>query len=125
MIRCTRAILCIVMAGASLLSGEAIPAPVTLRVANQAMERWPDGRIGPKGSPAVWGFELGIVLAGVDRGRSPDHPPAGARRRDLQHMEACGSKTQNPTYRAGAVTADMKWERITYFLDRVIPVASE
>jgi mannonate dehydratase len=30
-----------------------------------------------------------------------------------------------PMTRAGRVTADMAWERITYFLDRVIPVAAE
>jgi mannonate dehydratase len=30
-----------------------------------------------------------------------------------------------PMTRAGRVTADMAWERITYFLDRVIPVAEE
>jgi unsaturated rhamnogalacturonyl hydrolase len=40
--------------------------PLTIRVANQAMERWPDGRLGPQGTPAVWGFELGIVLCGMD-----------------------------------------------------------
>jgi unsaturated rhamnogalacturonyl hydrolase len=77
MIRCTRAILCIVMAGAPLLPGEVRPVPVTLRVANQAMERWPDGRIGPKGSFAVWGFELGIVLAGVSAVWSATSNPAG------------------------------------------------
>ena len=30
-----------------------------------------------------------------------------------------------PLTRAGSVTAEMFWERITYFLDRVIPVANE
>jgi mannonate dehydratase len=30
-----------------------------------------------------------------------------------------------PLTRAGRVTADMAWERITYFLERVIPVAEE
>ena len=30
-----------------------------------------------------------------------------------------------PLTRAGRVTADMFWERITYFLDRVVPVAAE
>ena len=32
---------------------------------------------------------------------------------------------ENPLTRAGKVTADMAWERITYFLDRVVPVANE
>jgi unsaturated rhamnogalacturonyl hydrolase len=69
MIRCTRAILCVVMAGASLLPGETKPTPVTLRVANQEM--------GAKGTPAVWGFESGIALAG---------------------MSAVWSATRDPTY---------------------------
>ena len=30
-----------------------------------------------------------------------------------------------PLTRAGVVTADMYWERITYFLERVVPVANE
>jgi mannonate dehydratase len=32
---------------------------------------------------------------------------------------------KNPLTRAGEVNPDMYWERITYFLDRVIPVANE
>ncbi|MGH9658413.1 MAG: mannonate dehydratase, partial [Bryobacteraceae bacterium] len=35
------------------------------------------------------------------------------------------AKPPTPLTRAGAVNADRYWERITYFLDRVIPVASE
>ncbi|MGA3224061.1 MAG: mannonate dehydratase [Acidobacteriaceae bacterium] len=35
------------------------------------------------------------------------------------------AKPKTPLTRAGAVNADTAWERITYFLDRVIPVASE
>ncbi len=35
------------------------------------------------------------------------------------------AKPATPLTRAGRVTADMFWERITYFLDRVIPVAAE
>jgi unsaturated rhamnogalacturonyl hydrolase len=70
MIPCTRrfrsrAIFCLIVTGVSLLPGETKQA-VTVRVANQAMERWPEGRIGPKGTPAVWGFELGIILAGMN-----------------------------------------------------------
>lgn len=30
-----------------------------------------------------------------------------------------------PSTRAGRITADMYWERITYFLDRVVPVANQ
>ena len=39
--------------------------------------------------------------------------------------EARISKSFTPETRAGRVTADRYWERITYFLDRVIPVANE
>jgi mannonate dehydratase len=35
------------------------------------------------------------------------------------------AKPRNPLTRAGRVTADLAWERITYFLDRVIPVCNE
>jgi mannonate dehydratase len=39
--------------------------------------------------------------------------------------EAKASGKFKPETRAGRVTADRYWERITYFLDRVIPVATE
>jgi mannonate dehydratase len=35
------------------------------------------------------------------------------------------AKPETPLTRAGVVNADQFWERITYFLDRVIPVANE
>lgn len=35
------------------------------------------------------------------------------------------AKPSNPLTRAGEVTASIYWERISYFLDRVIPVANE
>jgi mannonate dehydratase len=35
------------------------------------------------------------------------------------------AKPETPKTRAGDVTADVFWERITYFLERVIPVANE
>ena len=35
------------------------------------------------------------------------------------------AKADPPLTRAGRVTEDMAWERITYFLDRVIPVCNE
>ena len=53
------------VATTSLLQAETQAPPATIRVANDAMERWPDGHIGGKATPAVWGFELGILLAGV------------------------------------------------------------
>src|ERR1700761_5780313 len=51
------AILCLMLAGASLLSEKTKPTPITLRVANQVMEHGP---------ATVWGFETGILLAGMD-----------------------------------------------------------
>ena len=48
------------------------------------------------------------------------------RRCRLQHLEARGSANpETPLTRAGRVNGDQYWERITYFLDRVIPVADE
>ena len=35
------------------------------------------------------------------------------------------AKPQTPLTRAGQVTADIYWERITYFLERVVPVANQ
>jgi mannonate dehydratase len=35
------------------------------------------------------------------------------------------AKEEPPLTKAGKVTADIYWERITYFLDRVVPVANE
>src|SRR5213078_1077965 len=35
------------------------------------------------------------------------------------------AKPPAPLTRAGRVTADLYWERITYMLDRVVPVANE
>lgn len=62
-----RAIACLGLASVFLLPAQAqTQQPLTIRVANQAMERWPDGRLGPQGTPVVWGFELGIVLCGMD-----------------------------------------------------------
>ena len=54
---------------AVLLHGEAGTAAkpekaLPMRVAREAMERWPNGHIGPRDSVVVWGFEPGIVLAG-------------------------------------------------------------
>ena len=41
------------------------------------------------------------------------------------HFKLADAKADPPLTRAGHVTDDMYWERITYFLDRVIPVANE
>ncbi len=43
----------------------------------------------------------------------------------LSTWKLAEAKPDPPKTRAGDVTADIFWERITYFLDRVIPVANE
>ena len=71
MARCFAAAIVRYLAVCDRLRGGHVPlllqaeTQVTIRVANDAMERWPDGHIGRKATPTVWGFELGILLAGV------------------------------------------------------------
>ncbi len=64
--RKARAVACLLIAAAPSLTAQEKGGPLTLRVANQAMVRWPDGQLNPKGPPTAWGFELGIVLAGMN-----------------------------------------------------------
>ena len=62
---------------------------------------------------------LGVVRNGTDPGRSD----TSSRSFDMEI-----AKKTNPTLpltKAGKVDADMYWERITYFLERVVPVATE
>jgi mannonate dehydratase len=60
---------------------------------------------------------LGVLrLPGRDKGRG-DATYSAWRLRD--------AKPATPLTRAGKVDADAFWERITYFLDRIIPVANE
>jgi mannonate dehydratase len=58
---------------------------------------------------------LGAVRTGVTPGRGDAMNPTW-RLSDAPEL---------PLTRAGVVTADSFWERITYFLDRVVPVANE
>jgi unsaturated rhamnogalacturonyl hydrolase len=60
------ATVCVLIAAAPCLTAQPKEARLTLRVANQVMVRWPEGHIGPKGTSVAWGFELGIVLAGMN-----------------------------------------------------------
>ena len=60
------ATVCVLIAAAPWLTAQPKEPRLTLHVANQIMVRWPDGHIGPKGTPVAWGFELGIVLAGMN-----------------------------------------------------------
>ena len=59
---------------------------------------------------------LGVVRTGTEPGRG------GARYSTFVYDNAAADP---PLTQAGPVTADVYWERITYFLERVIPVAEE
>jgi mannonate dehydratase len=59
---------------------------------------------------------LGVLRTGTTPGRG------GSRYSTWRLAEA---REQPPLTRAGKVTADIAWERITYFLERVIPVCNE
>jgi unsaturated rhamnogalacturonyl hydrolase len=57
---------CLLIVAAAWLRAQTKEAPLTLRVADQVIVRWPDGHLDPKGAPTTWGFELGIVLSGMN-----------------------------------------------------------
>ena len=59
---------------------------------------------------------LGVLRTGRDPGRGDATYSA---------WRLAGAHPENPLTRAGHVNADSYWERITYFLERVIPVAEE
>jgi mannonate dehydratase len=60
------------------------------------------------------------ILGVLRTGRTPGRGDA------LYHAwKLSEAHPDHPLTKAGHVTADMFWERITYFLDRVIPVANE
>jgi unsaturated rhamnogalacturonyl hydrolase len=61
-----RGAVCLLIAAVPLLTAQTKDPPLTLRVANQVMAQWPDGHLTPKGTPTAWGFELGILLAGMN-----------------------------------------------------------
>ncbi len=60
------------------------------------------------------------ILGVLRTGRTPGRGDALYHKWDLAE-----AKPATPLTRAGVVNADAFWERITYFLDRVIPVANE
>ena len=64
--RRARGAVCLLIAAAPLLLAQTKEAALTLRVADQVIERWPDGQLSLKTTPTAWGFELGIVLAGMN-----------------------------------------------------------
>lgn len=59
---------------------------------------------------------LGVVRTEASKGRG------GA---TLSTFKYAGAKQDPPLTEAGPVPADLYWERITYFLERVVPVANE
>lgn len=59
---------------------------------------------------------LGVVRTAPTKGRG------GA---TLSTFKYAGAKQDPPLTEAGPVPADVYWERITYFLERVVPVAAE
>jgi mannonate dehydratase len=59
---------------------------------------------------------LGVLRTGTTAGRG------GSRYSTWRLAEA---RENPPLTRAGRVTADVAWERISYFLDRIIPVCNE
>jgi mannonate dehydratase len=68
------------------------------------------------------GVKYNLNILGVPRTRST--PGRGSSRYSTWRLADAGRQSQEMT-RAGRVTADDYWERITYFLERVIPVAEE
>ena len=74
---------------------------------------------------------VGNTRSGTAPGRG-DATYVASNMADYQGGEKTAIKGRNlnsvinkPTTKAGRVTADMYWERITYFLDRVVPVANQ
>ena len=59
---------------------------------------------------------LGVLRTGDIAGRGDT---------SYRHFKLAGAKPDPPLTKAGRVTEDMYWERITYFLERVVPVATE
>jgi mannonate dehydratase len=59
---------------------------------------------------------LGVLRSGTIPGRGDS---------TYTSFKLADAKPNPPVTRAGVVTKDMYWERITYFLDHVIPVANE
>jgi len=61
----------------------------------------------------------------VDPRRGALRTDAWARRRHLQHLRLRQGEQEPPLTEAGRITEEMSWDRITYFLKRVMPVAEE
>jgi mannonate dehydratase len=66
-------------------------------------------------------FKYNMSLLGVLR----THPTPGRGGVSYSTWRIAQARPQKPLTRAGRVTEEMAWERITYFLDRVIPACNE
>ena len=66
-------------------------------------------------------FKYNLSLLGVLR----THPTPGRGGTSYSTWRIAEARPQPPLTRAGRVTEEMAWERITYFLQRVIPVCNE
>jgi mannonate dehydratase len=73
---------------------------------------------GQAGIPIV---KYNLTILGVVR-TAPTNGRGGARYSTFRYRDA---KQDPPLTEAGQVSADEMWENITYFLDRVVPVAEE
>jgi mannonate dehydratase len=74
------------------------------------------------GIPSI---KYNMSLLGVVR-TNRAHPGRADTSHSYSNLETLKKTTPNPPLtRAGVVNADMYWERITYFLERVVPVATE
>ena len=47
-------------------TGNADARPRSLRMADAAIARWPEGRFSPQGTPEIWNDGLGVLLEGMD-----------------------------------------------------------
>ncbi|MCU1238021.1 MAG: D-mannonate dehydratase [Candidatus Solibacter sp.] len=72
-------------------------------------------------SAGIPSIKYNMSILGVLRsGRSPGRGDASYSTWSLKNAHP-----ETPMTRAGRVTSDMAWERITYFLDKIVPVATE
>jgi unsaturated rhamnogalacturonyl hydrolase len=59
-------ILCAAMVGLIASAAQGQAKPWSVRAANAAMERWPNGRFAPADARWIWNYELGTLLRGMD-----------------------------------------------------------
>lgn len=112
--------------------------PRNLAMSNIDVERWPAIMLGesPQRDRDIEGFQnlirscaiagipgIRYTLSIVGNQRTGYIPGRGDSY--YRYSKMANFKMDAPLTRAGRVSEDMHWERITYFLDRVVPVANE